>query len=66
MLDQADSLKIVCKTHTTPVDPFSLIFFLFDFENVVIEMLLKFFICVVDTKLFKAICLCTLYYESAY
>ena len=51
------SLKIHSEIFKDPIDAFFLIFFLFQNEHVMVEKLLKAFICVINTKLFKCIVL---------
>ena len=40
-----------------PIDIFIVVFFLFEFENVMNEKLLKILVCIIDAQLFKTISL---------
>jgi len=51
---------IVVKFDAGPINLFSLVFLLFLFENVLIELLLQFLIRVVDAKLLETVYLHTL------
>lgn len=56
LLDKLNtSCKIEAKVNEDPLDTFTGVFFLFQDEHVVIEELLKFLVCEVDTQLLKAI-----------
>ncbi|KAA0190733.1 hypothetical protein HAZT_HAZT001468 [Hyalella azteca] len=49
------SLQIKTKVNKDPVNALSLIFFLLQYKHVMVEELLEFFICEIDTQLFEAI-----------
>ena len=55
MLNQVNSTLIIYKFNLLPFDVFLSVLFLFHSEHVLIELLLKFFIGIVNAKLLKAI-----------
>ena len=56
LLDEIEGgLKIHTEIDHDPFDTFLLIFFLFKNEHVMVEELLKLFVCEVDAELFKSI-----------
>ena len=50
-------LTVVDEIDVLEFDAFTLIHLFFEFESIVIEMLLKHFVCEVDAKLFKRVVL---------
>lgn len=58
LFDQIDAgQQIHTEINKLPMNTFSGIFFLFEYEHVMVEKLLQFFIGKVDAKLFKTIIL---------
>ena len=56
LLKEVDaSLQIHTEVHEHPVDAFSLVFFLFQHEHVMVEELLQLLITEVDADLFEAV-----------
>ena len=53
IIKKKDQKTATLEIDVTPVDFFSFIFLLFDFEDVMNEKLLKFFVGVVDEKLLE-------------
>lgn len=56
LLDQVNGwLKVETEVNKGPIDAFPFVFFLFYDEHCMIEQLLQFFVCVVDTQLFERV-----------
>jgi hypothetical protein len=49
------SLQIHAKIDESPLDSFSLVFFLFENEHVVVKELLQLFVCEVDAQLLEPV-----------
>lgn len=58
LLNQFNTLlKIHAEINEGPFNAFSLVFFLFKYEHVMVEELLQFFVSEVDTQLFETVIL---------
>jgi hypothetical protein len=55
IVDQVNGMLIVLKLYALPLYVLFNIFLLFNLEHLLIEYLLQFLICVVDTKLLEGI-----------
>ena len=53
--DHVQNVLVISELDALPVDPFSLVLFLFHFENVSDEKLLQVFICEVDAQLLERV-----------
>ncbi len=50
-------MLVVLKRYRLPLDAFMLVFFLFKCEHVLIELLLQFFVGIIDAQLFEGVLL---------
>ncbi len=55
LLHQINTLLVIYKGNTLPIDLLLFVFLLFQFEDVMVEMLLQLLIGKVDTELFKTV-----------
>ena len=55
MFDQINRLVVVLEFNVRPVDTFFRVLFLFFSKHVLVELLLQFFVCVVDAQLLKSV-----------
>lgn len=55
LFNEVNSSDIINEFYTLPADAFLLIFLLFEFEDVIVEVLLEFFVGEIDAKLLEAV-----------